>query len=201
MSLEVPPAISTDRLPEPIPTPPMPPENTTIRRAIRVVLAAMGFVLLSAVLAVAALVFGGSSDDGVETRAAEQTTAPVSAAPVERPAVDSTSASATIDDPAALLLAFGEAWRTANWAQMQTLATPGVVATAQEWFSEDGYPSITTDNMQAVLDTCMAVGSGGVQCQFIYAPPEGYGLIFDATYTEGAAGLMLSQLSFGGDAG
>lgn len=105
--------------------------------------------------------------------------------------------------PEDLLTAFGQAWDDADWEAMRTIATEPVVATAMESFSEGGSANFDDeDTLSSVLENCTESQSGdGRQCEFVYAPPEGFGLIFDLTYTPTATGLVVTDLVFGGDAG
>jgi hypothetical protein len=98
---------------------------------------------------------------------------------------------ASVDDAATLLISFGAAWEAADWAAMRTLAADPVVAEAQGWFIEGGEVGVAADTIETVLDNGW----------FLYVPPEGYALIFNFAYDATESGLVLTELTFGGDAG
>jgi hypothetical protein len=98
---------------------------------------------------------------------------------------------ASVDDAATLLISFGAAWDAADWAAMRTLAADPVVAEAQRWFIEGGKVGVAADTVETVLDNGW----------FLYLPPEGYALIFDFAYDAPESGLVLTELTFAGDAG
>ena len=97
----------------------------------------------------------------------------------------------SLGDPAELLVAFGTAWEAADWATMGTLATAPVVDVAREWFIDGGKVDVTADNAASVLDNGW----------LFYIPPEGFALIFRFAFDATDSGLLLTELTFGGDAG
>lgn len=106
-------------------------------------------------------------------------------------------------DPAQLLLDFAEAWRTANWTAMAQLATPDVVTTAREAYSDGDDSNVTTENIAAILDTCFEPTSGETSCEILLIPADpGYALIYRLTYsTTGTGELTITGLQLTGDAG
>ena len=84
---------------------------------------------------------------------------------------------------------------------MSSFANSNVVEVAKEWRSEEGFVNITSENVDVILETCSAPGAGVTMCEFTYAPPEGFGLIFNSTYESTDAGLRITDLQFAGDAG
>jgi len=96
-----------------------------------------------------------------------------------------------LDGAAMLLISFGAAWEAADWTTMRTLAADPVVAEAQKWFIEGGKVGVAADTIWTTL-------SNG---WFLYVPPEGYALIFSFTYDAADSGLVLTELTFAGDAG
>ncbi|MDW3221144.1 MAG: hypothetical protein R8F63_21265 [Acidimicrobiales bacterium] len=93
------------------------------------------------------------------------------------------------------LVAFGAAWDHGDWDALSALASPAAVATAQEWFEAGGNAS---DGLAFVADSC----ADSASCQIVYAPPAGFGLLFDLTLGTNAEGaLVVTELTFGGDTG
>lgn len=153
-----------------------------------------------AIVGVVALALGGlflargsavsvSEPAGVMNEAAVPETT-IAKGTVQAPAI------VTFENQSDLLLAFGGAWTAGDFESMSAYANDAVIATAQEWH-DGGSAAITSDNVDDIVAGCTDAGS----CQFLYAPPDGFGLIFDATITETDTGLMISDLQFGGDAG
>lgn len=109
------------------------------------------------------------------------------------------------DSVSQLLLDFADTWQRADWSAMADIASPPVVATAQDWYGEGDDPNIAA-NIEAIVAGCHDGGSGPT-CEFVYAPyapgADGpIGLIFDLTYGSDEDGhLMVTRLDFQGDAG
>jgi hypothetical protein len=97
----------------------------------------------------------------------------------------------SFDEAATLLISFGAAWEAADWPDMRTLATDPVVAEARERFIEGGKVGVSADNVRSTLDNGW----------FLYAPPGGYAMIVDFAYHATESGLLLTELTFAGDAG
>ena len=134
------------------------------------------------------------------------TTAPATTAnPTTRPTTDEPTAapqlSGPFQDPATLLLAFGSAWDSADWDRMRTMADEDVVSVATEWYEAGGTAGITSETIDAILEGCGTPADGATTCQLLYLPTEGYGLIFQATYTTVGDTVTLTELTFAGDAG
>ena len=107
----------------------------------------------------------------------------------------------TVDeiDPTELLVEFATAWDAADWDSLGSLATSNVVEVAMEWYEDGG--NATEGLSNALENGCLDVFDTGLTCQFVYAPPEGRGLIFNVTYANSDTGLVVTDLLFGGDAG
>lgn len=142
------------------------------------------------------------------------TTAPATSAPVASTTATNTPAATApaaqpvpaeltgpFVDPSLLLLAFADAWNSADWTRMETMAADNVIAVAKEWYDEAGGAEITTDNIDFIVENCTSQADGNTSCQFLYAPESGFGLIFDAIYATTEDGVMMVDLVFGGDAG
>ncbi len=132
---------------------------------------------------------GSSSDDAANTPETVSTS----------PAVDSEeseTSTAVAADPSSLLSEFAAAWDAGDWEAMSALASPGVIEVAKEWRQEGGNAS---EGLSAVSDEC--IKAGGTGCEFLYAPPEGSGLIFQLDYSDVDGVLAVTNLVFGGDAG
>lgn len=152
------------------------------------------------VVMIVAAVFVASGDDSTKGNAGvvtdevmvEEPATPVVEEPA--PVVDTTAT--TIEDPADLLVTFAAAWTAGDFEAMQAYASQDAIGVAELWH-DGGEALISTDNVQNVLDGCSADGS----CEFLYAPTEGFGLIFNVTYADSANGLTITGLEFAGDAG
>ena len=172
-----------------------------------------GLVLVAVIVLLASAC--GSDDSDAASTTSTSTTSTTSTT-TAAPAADSTTTSSTTTttttagviepapqsgDTGALLLAFAGAWDTADWDAMSKIASAEAVAVATEWYEEGGFVNLTADNLDLTLETCFEPTAGETRCEFVYAPPEGFGLIFDAGIAAGTDGLIVTELVFGGDAG
>lgn len=129
-----------------------------------------------------------ATTDSVDSVTTSSTQPPVTQAPI----VDEV-------DPTELFVDFAMAWDASDWESVGYLATPNVVKVAMEWYEQGGN---ATENLALALENgCLDVFDTGMTCQFVYAPPAGRGLIFNVTYGTSDAGLIVTDLVFGGDAG
>ncbi len=157
-------------------------------------IAGLSLVLTAAVLAAACSSTEDSEAEATTTTAAPTTTAPTTAAPTQ-------PIEAGITDPSELLLTLAQTWDDADWEKMGSFANSNVVEVAKEWRDANGFVNITPENIDVILETCFVPGAGVTMCEFVYAPPEGFGLIFNSTYESTDAGLRITDLQFGGDTG
>ena len=97
-----------------------------------------------------------------------------------------------------LLREFARTWDDADWDGMASIASRDVIDVAKEWHAEGGDAQT---GVNYVVDTCAADGATSGQCEFVYAPPDGFGLLFDVSYGSTDAGLIVTDLTFGGDVG
>ncbi len=110
-----------------------------------------------------------------------------------------------ITDPAQLLLAFSGAWQAGDWSQMGTLASEQAVAEAQSVFEPGATPTVVPETIRSVVGGCRPHGDT-TRCEVVYGAPGGTdaqpsGLIYYIDYAGTPAGLIVTQLTFGGDAG
>jgi hypothetical protein len=107
-----------------------------------------------------------------------------------------------VRSPADLLIDFADTWRAGDWEAMAELATDAVVTEAKIWFDGGDGPLISAENIDAILASCTGDATAASGCEFLFAPNEGFGLIFSAAYaTDDTGALRLTELRFQGDAG
>lgn len=160
-----------------------------------------GLITLVVALAVAVLLLG-TGDGGTTITTTESATAVATDAGADTSAgAEAAAPEAAADpvfDPAFTLAAFATLWDNADWAAMEAMSNADVVATAQEWRQEGGYLVVDRD---LVPQQCTMSAIGEANCELIYAPPEGFGLIFLLTVQSTADGGSITQLTMAGDAG
>lgn len=151
-------------------------EGRTVRWIVIAILSGVVASLVFAALLAGFLVFG----DDADTRDSGAVTA-------EGPAEVVSNADRLVD--------FAAAWDRGDWDALSALASPAAVATAQEWYEPGGNAS---DGVAYAVDSC----ADATTCQIVYAPPAGFGLIFDLTLgTNEVGALVVTDLTFGGDTG
>lgn len=193
------------------PSQPAPPDRN--RTGLWIALGVLIAICLALFIGAVALGLGASSDDEAQSTAGVEASATSASGDQSIPAqpatttgaaatsVPATAATASNEDAAALLIGFGKAWETADWGQMETMASGQVVDVAKEWYQEGGSIEITQDNLNLILDGCWESAPGATSCDVLYAPSDGHGLIFSVVYVDTADGLRVDDLVFGGDAG
>ncbi len=99
-----------------------------------------------------------------------------------------------------MLIEFGRTWDAGDWEAMSAVASDSAVATAQEWRDEGGSASIDEDRVKFIIESCSEVGAD-LNCQLVYGPAEGFGLIFSVEISQSDGLPRIETLTFQGDAG
>ena len=159
-------------------------------------------ILLAAVLFIAGIIAGRAGEETTSVNTQTDQPAIVTESDGSEAAAGTDAAAPVVVDPTdaqlAALTSFGDYWTAADWDGMGTISNDDVVATATEWYDAGGHLVVNAD---FIPEQCTTAASGTSTCELIYAPTDGFGLIFNFTLQPGDSGMTISDMSFGGDAG